>query len=169
MKFTFFWGGPFSQWCKSPFKVGDVKYNCAEQYMMAEKARFFDAQEILKLIMRERHPRDQKAWGRTVPNFDAKKWEAVARDVVYEANWAKFCQNKGLEYELLSNDKILVEASPTDRIWGIGIDVLEAPDVEVENWKGTNWLGQVIMKVREDIKNNHTKSENINWEEQPWK
>ena len=176
-EYHFFYGGPFSQWHANDFvggpqfEIDGVSYNCAEQYMMASKARQFGDGAALAEIMDLRHPRDQKATGRKVRGFDAAAWNAVSRDFVYRANWAKFTQNKGLGYELQSTgDKILVEASPTDKIWGIGIGVLEAQDdnIQPDQWKGTNWLGQVITKVREDIRAG-SKSEKIDWDTVPWK
>ena len=174
-KYHFFIGGPFSQWSQTHYSVTNktilsdipqfvidgVGYNCAEQYMMAEKARLFNDDLVLEQIMREGHPRDQKAWGRKVKDFDLERWNAVARDVVYRANLAKFTQNLGLRIAMMETDgQLLVEASPTDRIWGIGLDITEAEGTEPKDWHGTNWLGQVCTKVREDIK----ASENIDWD-----
>jgi ribA/ribD-fused uncharacterized protein len=95
-----------------------------------------------------------------VKNFDAEAWNAVSRGFVYEANMAKFGQNEDLlQYLLATGDRELVEASPYDRIWGIGIG-LPARDpanreklLDKSQWRGTNWLGEVLMKVRRDIRN----------------
>ena len=92
-KFTFFWHGPFSQWYRSNFKVDGVRYNCAEQYMMAEKASLFGDEGTRKLIMSRNHPRDQKALGRRVKNFDIDTWNKNARDIVFKGNYSKF-QNR---------------------------------------------------------------------------
>ena len=147
-----FYGGFMSQWFSCDFEIDGVTYNCTEQYMMAEKARFFEDAVYEKLIMEAHHPWDQKQFGKNVRGFDKEKWEAVARDIVYRGNYAKFKQNPGLEYELLdTKDECLVEASPTDRIWGVGLDQYDDAVLDPKNWQGTNWLGEVIMKVREDI------------------
>lgn len=151
-KYYFFWNGYFSQWDSSPFIIDGVTFNCCEQWMMFSKASVFKDKETAMQILREKSPRIQKALGRRVANFDADHWNKVARDLVYIGNMAKFQQNIGYLNELLSSgDKIIVEASPYDNIWGIGFDEEHALD-NIENW-GTNWLGEVLMKVREDLKN----------------
>ncbi len=149
-KFTFFWAGPFSQWATSVFKIDGVTYSSAEQYMMAEKARFFGDEETVKKIMQTAIPYEQKKLGRQVKNFNKNKWKAVARDVVYKGNVAKFSQNPHLKEKLMeTKGTTLVEASPHDELWGIG---LREDDPRAQNrsqWQGRNWLGEVITKVRE--------------------
>jgi ribA/ribD-fused uncharacterized protein len=71
-KFTFFWSGPFSQWHPSPFQIDGIHYNCAEQWMMAEKARLFGDEETERKIMFAVMPQDQKKYGRQVKDFDKK-------------------------------------------------------------------------------------------------
>lgn len=150
--FIFFWKGRFSQWQRCKFVVDDITYCCAEQYMMAEKARLFKDNETLEKIMNATHPADHKKLGREVKNFDLGKWNAVAKDIVYKGNFAKFMQNEDLKVALLATTgTTLVEASPYDRIWGIGMDN-NNPDVnDRTKWRGTNWLGEVLTKVRNDI------------------
>lgn len=151
-EFHFFYGGYFSQWFYCDFEVDGIKYNCAEQYMMGEKARLFGDKEVEAKIMASRKNWEQKALGKKVRGFEKAKWEAVATDIVYKGNYAKFTQNKGLLYELMSyKDQLFVEASPTDEIWGIRMG-MEDPGIEDPgNWKGTNWLGKVLTKLREDL------------------
>jgi ribA/ribD-fused uncharacterized protein len=152
-EYVFFWGGPFSQWKKADMVIDGVTYNCCEQFMMAEKARFFEDEAHHIAIMSTNSPRIQKKIGRAVVGFDAEEWNEVCRDIVYKANYAKFTQNEDLKEELLATgDKTIVEASPYDTIWGIGM-AKDDPDIEDESkWKGTNWLGEAIMDVREDIR-----------------
>jgi len=151
-KFTFFWHGPLSQWEQSEFEIDGIKYNCAEQYMMAEKASLFNDFDTLASIMEAVHPRDQKKLGRQVKNFNADRWNALARDVVYDGNYAKFTQNADLLGKLLATrGTILVEASPYDCIWGIGMRETDEGVAERSNWKGTNWLGEVLTGLREDL------------------
>jgi ribA/ribD-fused uncharacterized protein len=158
-KFTLFWAGPFSQWHFCQFTIGGVTYNCAEQFMMAEKARLFGDKDSEALIMAAAHPRDQKYLGRNVKNFDKAKWEEIQPNgkpycwnVVYKGNYAKFDQNKGLLEELVKTQgTVLVEASPYDTIWGIGLGEDHPDASDRTKWKGTNWLGEVLTKLREDI------------------
>src|SRR5947209_19865319 len=100
--FTFFWSGPFSQWHPCQFTIDGKVYNCAEQYMMEQKALLFDDRETAAKIMRARTPREQKQLGRQVGNFNAGRWNAVARDIVFRGNVAKFTQNPELRAALLA-------------------------------------------------------------------
>lgn len=153
-KFTFFWRGPFSQWHPSPFQVKDVTYNCAEQYMMAQKALMFGDFITRNTILSAVDPSDQKRYGRQVANFDQNAWDTEARKIVFEGNHAKFTQNEDLKQLLLATEgTTLVEASPKDRIWGIGL-AKDDPRVQSrDTWLGTNWLGETLTKVREMIGN----------------
>lgn len=151
-KYVFFWGGTFSQWCPSEFTIDGVKYNCCEQYMMAKKALLFNDNEAYEKIMSTKNPKEQKAFGRKVKGFDKNKWDAVCREIVYEANYAKFTQNAVLKSDLLrSGDREIVEASPEDTIWGIGMHESHPDILDKSKWRGTNWLGEAIMKVRETL------------------
>ncbi len=149
-KFTFFWNGPFSQWYPSKFKIDDVEYNCCEQWMMAEKARFFHDFESEKKIMETDSPKEQKALGRKVKGFDAEEWNKVARDIVFDGNEAKFCADENLQKVLLeTRGTCLVEASPYDKVWGIGLAEDDPRALDRSQWQGTNWLGEVLDQVRE--------------------
>lgn len=148
-KYIFFWGGTFSQWAWSPFEIDGVEYNCGEQYMMAKKALLFGDYDALREIMLEDEPSTQKAIGKTVKGFDKTKWEKHCRKIVYDGNYAKFTQNPKMEKELMASGQLeIVEASPTDAIWGIGMGVNHPNILDRTKWKGTNWLGIAIMEVR---------------------
>jgi len=152
-KYVFFYGGIYSQWYQSPFTIDGIEYNCAEQYMMHQKALLFNDEVTAYAIMQEKDPRFQKQLGRQVEGFDKDKWDAHSRDVVYKGNLAKFSQNPILLDELLSTgDKIIVEASPTDTIWGIGMGMYSIGVENPANWNGLNWLGQAIMLVRNELR-----------------
>lgn len=151
-KFVFFWDGPFSQWHRSYFTVDGVTYNCAEQYMMAMKAVFFEDSETLTAIMESMNPRDQKALGRQVRNFDATRWNAVSKDFVFKANIAKFSDERLKQVLLNTGDKEIVEASPYDKIWGIGMSETDPDRFDKSKWRGTNWLGEVLMQVRTELR-----------------
>jgi hypothetical protein len=151
-RFTFFWSGPFSQWHRSPFTLDRHLYVTAEQYMMAEKARLFGDEETLERILAAREPRDQKALGRRVRGFDTERWNAVARDIVYRGNRAKFTTHRDLLALLLETEgTTLVEASPLDTIWGIGLAADDPDALDRNAWRGTNWLGEVLSRLRDTL------------------
>lgn len=151
--FIFFWGGTFSQWCPSPIVIDGVTYNCTEQYMMAKKALMFNDFSAYREIMLEKKPAIQKAIGKTVKGFDKVIWETYCRKIVYDANYAKFTQNKGMGDELMgTGNKEIVEASPEDKIWGIGLHERDPLAWDKSTWQGTNWLGEAIMQVRRTIR-----------------
>lgn len=157
--FVFFWGhtgagkGCLSQWYPSPFVIGGVCYNCAEQYMMAEKARVFGDEKACEKIMASYNPMDMKKQGRRVRNFNSYVWDVNCRDVVVRANLAKFSQNPNLKEFLLSTgDRILVEASPYDTIWGIGLPADNPDAVNPARWRGENRLGFALMEVRDMLR-----------------
>lgn len=151
-KFTFFWRGPFSQWHHSPFEIQGIHYNCAEQFMMAAKARLFDDDVILARIMGSSDPREQKKLGRQVQGFVQKTWDGAARGLVETGSFAKFDQNPDLKEALLATTgTTLVEASPYDRIWGIGLMESDPRAQDRSTWLGTNWLGEVLTEVRDKM------------------
>lgn len=149
----YFWGGSYSQWFKSDFEVDGIEYVTAEQYMMAMKAKTFEGNEdILEKIMSTGNAKRQKELGRQVRNFNSSKWNEVCRFHVITANIAKFSQDPKLKAELIATaDKELVEASPHDTIWGIGLHWEDDAVLDKSKWKGTNWLGEAIMEARKHI------------------
>jgi ribA/ribD-fused uncharacterized protein len=151
-EFHFFWDGPFSQWHPSPMTIDGGTYNCAEQYMMYIKAQIFEDEDTATKIMESQHPAQQKALGRKVKNFDKKKWDAIARLVVYKGNMNKFQQNDELRERLMETTGTIVEASPHDPIWGIGLSENDPRCKSRDTWQGTNWLGEVVTAVREQLK-----------------
>ncbi len=152
MCMVLFYGGPLSQWVHCQFEVDGIAYNCAEQYMMAEKAFLFEDEEAYARIMGTSNPSIQKAWGRKVKSFDAEQWYKVARAIVVKGNLAKFGQNLDFKKYLLSTgNKTLVEASPTDLIWGIGLAVDDPRALDKTQWRGFNWLGEALMAVRSQL------------------
>ncbi|TVQ33612.1 MAG: NADAR family protein [Phycisphaeraceae bacterium] len=153
-RLVLFWDGWPSQWHPSPFVLDAISYNCCEQFMMSEKARMFGDLDALNRIMATRNPRKQKAFGRSVKPFDADLWAAECQQVVFRGNLAKFEQNDELrELLLATGDRLIAEASPEDEVWGIGLPA-EHPDALIpEKWRGTNWLGIALMRVRDHLKN----------------
>lgn len=147
--YAFFHGGCFSQWWPSKFMVENFTFNCCEQYMMFKKAMLFGDIKSAAEIMEESSPRNIKFIGRRVRNFDNYIWDQTKRDVVYKGNYYKFTENEDLKEILLSTgNKVLVEASPKDIIWGIGLSVNDE-NVEDKNcWRGTNYLGYELTRLK---------------------
>jgi len=153
-RLVLFWKppGPFGQWTPSPFEIRGVTYNCAEQYMMAEKARLFEDTLTEARIMASGRPREQRKLGRRVAGFVAEQWEAERCRIVFEGNVAKFTQDLELKEALLATgERTLVEASPMDRIWGIGFAANAEEAHDPKQWNGLNLLGEVLMEVRDHV------------------
>jgi ribA/ribD-fused uncharacterized protein len=154
-EFVFFWKTEevFSQWHPSKFTVADVNYETAEQFMMHQKALVFGDQEAAAKVLLTVDPREQKKIGRSVKNFDPKQWSDVAWQVVYNGNRAKFEQNPSMLKQLMeTGDRELVEASPYDKIWGIGMGQDDPRALDKTKWDGTNLLGDVLTQLRDDLK-----------------
>jgi ribA/ribD-fused uncharacterized protein len=164
IKYIAFWGHQaskdgklsktcFSQWWYASFVVDEVEYKTAEHWMMAEKARLFHDSKIIDKIVNAKTPAEAKKLGRLVNNFDADKWDLHKFEIVIKGNFHKFNQNQNLkEFLINTNDRVIVEASPVDPIWGIG---LATDHPYVENpilWKGENLLGFALMEVRDLLK-----------------
>ncbi len=148
-----FWRGWPSNWFASPFELNNTRYNCVEQWMMSEKARVFDDKETLKAIMEIDDPHQQKKLGRGVKGFDVDKWAPVCFDIVLQGSLAKYRQNLALQKELLATGELtFVEASPYDKVWGIGLDMNHPDATEPSKWLGKNLLGKVLNKTRELIR-----------------
>ena len=145
----------FSQWYDCYFEVDGVQYHTTEQYMMAGKARLFGDEEVFQEIMAAEKPNKYKKLGRKIQGFEQPLWDAHKYEIVVEGNKAKFSQNPDLKEFLLSTgDAIIVEASPYDKIWGIGMDKEQALKGTVTQWQGENLLGCALMDVRDWLRNN---------------
>lgn len=142
----------FSQWYESSFVIDGVCYKTAEHYMMASKAMLFQPEAVEDIISAPT-PKTAKELGRCVENFDNDVWTTSAWDIVIRGNIAKFSQNDDLcEYLLATEGKILVEASPHDRIWGIGMNRQNQDAQTPHLWKGENLLGFALVAAREEIR-----------------
>lgn len=151
--YTIFYSGPFSNWHRSPFMWKGQEFNTSEQAMMWAKAKQFNDDATAQKIMETLNPAEQKALGRQVKNYDDTVWASVRYDLAVDFLLAKFTSTQGLKDKLLeTKDTILVEASPTDVIWGIGM-AGNNPDVFDESkWRGQNLLGKALTEVRKRIK-----------------
>lgn len=151
-KYYFFWSGPFSQWAQSPFILQGIRFNTCEQWMMWNKAKMFGDEDIAEQIIATKNPKQQKALGRKVRNFDDNVWMSKAYHIVVDGNRAKFTQNQGFRTELeLTKGLTIVEASPYDRRWGIGMGAGDPGVDDPANWRGENLLGQALTQLRHEL------------------
>jgi ribA/ribD-fused uncharacterized protein len=163
LKYVFFWGhrpqrdgsigtGCLSQWWPSLFTVDGVNFRTAEHYMMWRKALLFGDEEAARQIVAASHPRQAKMLGRRVRGFDEQTWADARFGIVTEATVAKFGQRAELRDFLVgTGERILVEASPTDRIWGIGLAATDERTADPAQWRGLNLLGFALMKARAQL------------------
>jgi ribA/ribD-fused uncharacterized protein len=152
--FTFFFteASPFSQWYRCTFEAGGHAFRCAEQYMMHGKALLFGDAEIAAEILAADHPRKHKALGRKVRGFDDAIWKREREGIVLAGNRAKFTQNAALREQLLATrGTTLVEASPYDRIWGIGLAATDPRARDPKQWRGQNILGRILTALRDEL------------------
>ena len=164
LEFLFFWGhtapasgqlGPhvLSQWFEAPFTVAGHTYATAEHWMMAEKARFFGDDAMVPQILAASSPGAAKALGRRVKDFDNEAWERVRSAIVRTGNVEKFRQNPALAGWLVATGSVvLVEASPRDAIWGIGMGASNPDCRQVARWRGENLLGFALMEARDRLR-----------------
>ena len=158
-KYVYFWGHQsegreitaacFSQWYEAPFEIDGLRYPTAEHYMMAEKAALFGDADIRARVLEAPNPGTAKAMGRSVRGFDEALWRQHRFAIVVRANEAKFGQNPELgRYLAGTGSRILVEASPVDPVWGIGLARNDERAGDPNRWLGLNLLGFALMQVR---------------------
>ena len=163
MKFLFFWGhqpqrdggigpGCLSQWWPSPFEVDGRRYATAEHFMMWSKAMLFGDEACAAEILAATHPSEAKSLGRKVKPFDDATWERERFGLVVAGSIAKFSQHADLKAFLLgTRDRVLVEASPRDRVWGIGLGASNPDAADPARWRGLNLLGFALMRARHHL------------------
>jgi ribA/ribD-fused uncharacterized protein len=162
--FLFFWGHTqknegvtdascLSQWFPATFVIDGITYKTAEHFMMAEKARLFKDNAALAKILKCKSPAEAKAFGREVANYDDRAWGRTRSLAVVQGNVAKFAQNPLTMGAFLrsTKKKVLVEASPRDRIWGIGMGGSNPDARDPKKWKGQNLLGFALMEARREL------------------
>ncbi|WP_073950323.1 NADAR family protein [Streptomyces kebangsaanensis] len=164
VKYLHFWGhrprpdgrvgaSCLSQWWPSPFVVDGVPYATAEHWMMAGKARLFADAEAERLVLAARHPAEAKKAGRLVRGFDELTWERERFRIVAEGSVHKFTAHPELrDFLLATGDRVLVEASPVDRVWGIGLAATDEAAAHPERWRGPNLLGFALMEARHRLR-----------------
>ncbi|MFI9343729.1 NADAR family protein [Streptomyces sp. NPDC052773] len=160
VKYLHFWGhrprpdgrigaSCLSQWWPSPFTVDGVEYATAEHWMMAAKARLFDDAEAERRVLAAVQPAEAKKAGRLVRGFDEGVWELERFGIVVEGSVRKFAAHEDLrEFLLNTGERVLVEASPVDRVWGIGLAADDEAAADPERWRGLNLLGFALMEAR---------------------
>lgn len=161
LKYLFFWGHTksrdhnvnqscFSQWYESPFELNGKIYKTSEHWMMSEKALLFDNYDIHEQIIESIKPGEAKELGRKVIGFDEIIWRENRMNIVKIGNIHKFNQNKELgKYLINTQNRILVEASPVDTIWGIGLTKESEEAKNIYSWRGLNLLGFALMETRD--------------------
>jgi ribA/ribD-fused uncharacterized protein len=158
--------GPESlgQWQPTPFTVDGDDYSCTEQYMMAEKARLFEDDAACALIMAADAPKEMKALGQKVRPFESAVWDQAKYSIVLNGNYAKFTQDPQLrDYLLSTQQRVLVEASPLDVIWGIGLGADNPKAADPSTWRGRNLLGFALMEVRDEIARVWANHDRVDW------
>ncbi|NKE62304.1 NADAR family protein [Lentzea sp. PSKA42] len=160
MKFLFFWGhqpehdgsigkGCLSQWWPCSFVVDGQRFASAEHYMMWRKALLFGDDSVATRVLAASSPAEAKALGREASGFVDDVWVSSRLEIVVEGNLAKFGQDPALRSYLLSTgSRVLVEASPQDRVWGIGLVASDPRASDPSSWLGLNLLGEALMEVR---------------------
>jgi len=152
--YVFFWGDAdhFSNWHPATFQYRGITFETVEQFMMYSKAMLFGDQSVAWKILNEPSPKACKALGRSVQNFDQATWDARCQGIVETGCREKFLQNPHLLDQLLNTDgKMLVEASPYDRIWGIGLSADNPRASTPCTWRGQNLLGHILTKIRDQL------------------
>jgi ribA/ribD-fused uncharacterized protein len=160
VKFLFFWGhqperdgsigkGCLSQWWPCTFTADGQEFASAEHYMMWRKALLFGDTAVAAQVLAARTPAEAKALGRVVSGFSHDAWESERLAIVVEGNLAKFGQDPALRSYLVgTGSRVLVEASPQDRVWGIGLAGSDPRASDPSAWLGLNLLGEALMEVR---------------------
>jgi ribA/ribD-fused uncharacterized protein len=143
----------FSQWFEAEFKVDGLRYRTAEHFMMAAKARLFDDTQTCDRILAARTPGEAKKLGREIRGFDEAAWVEARLDIVTQGNIEKFAQNAALGAFLLgTGHQVLVEASPVDPVWGIGLAATDPAAQDPRAWRGLNLLGFALMAARDALR-----------------
>ena len=170
VKYLFFWSNQpsknglitatcFSQWWYAPFVVDNIIYKTSEHWMMAQKALLFADAYTFERIITSKSPGEAKELGRQVKDFNPLIWEEKRFDIVLKGNLHKFGQHENLrEFLCNTKERILVEASPVDNIWGIGLSSDHVNAEKPDLWNGLNLLGFALMETRDILQNKMNKN-----------
>ena len=164
VEYLYFWGHAprrdgalahscFSQWWPSPFTADGVEYATAEHWMMAAKARLFGDTDAERAALTARTPAEAKRAGRLVRGFDDQVWERERFGIVVEGSVRKFSSDEALRgYLVGTGERVLVEASPVDRVGGVGLAAADPRIGDPAGWRGLNLLGFALMEARERLR-----------------
>ena len=122
--------GFLSNWCYSPFSVGEHEFSCMEQFMMYRKAICFEDSITAEQILAATDAAYVKELGRKVSNYNENVWNRL----------------------LSTGDAILAECAVKDCIWGIGLFMADPDRFDITSWRGQNLLGYTLMMVRDKLK-----------------
>jgi hypothetical protein len=159
--FVFFWkpeeeNACFGNWFPLAFSVDGIHFHTSEHYVMYHKALLMGDEEIARAVLEDPDPHSAKKWGQRVKPWSQDIWNRERCRIMYEACFAKF-QAEDMRQRLLNTgDAVLVEASPYDKIWGIGLLKTDKNARNPQRWKGLNLLGKVLMKIRQDVRYSQT-------------
>jgi ribA/ribD-fused uncharacterized protein len=143
----------FSQWFESPFTIENKTYKTSEHWMMSQKALLFNDKSTYEKILIAKTPKEAKELGKIVLGFDEHIWNAKRFEIVKNGNIHKFNQNLEIaEYLIKTGESVLVEASPVDIIWGVGLSQEDSEIDNIYSWRGLNLLGFALMEVRGFLK-----------------
>jgi ribA/ribD-fused uncharacterized protein len=153
----YFWGSYLSNWIPADLSIkfsGHTFTNSEQLFMYLKAVSFHDEETADRIVKEGTYPKAAKELGRQVKNYDEKQWATLRENAMYTAVSAKFASNRELQEKLLdTGNKILVEGTPMDPVWGVMVHWKDDRILDERNWKGKNLLGKVLMRVRQDLKN----------------
>jgi len=153
-EFIFYFGPDsiYSHWYKSNFIISKQDFCCVEQYLMYQKAILFKGADTAKKILNSSNPARHRHLGKQVAGFNKQLWHQKCKQFAFDGELAKFYQSRALKEKLLQTiGKSFAEASPYDRIWGIGLSMSNPKIFDRTQWRGRNWSGEVLELVRDKL------------------
>lgn len=139
---------PYSNFHPCCFELDGRRFTTSEHAMMYCKAMLFDDEETAEKIVAASHPKKAKSLGRKVAGFTDDVWKQHREAVMERVLYAKFSQNERLKAKLMNvpRDCLFVEASPHDRVWGVGLSQVQAESGHP--FRGLNLLGKCLDRVK---------------------
>lgn len=157
---VYFWNSSLSNFHKMSIEIeGDKgeKFPTSEHLFMYYKALHFNDLDAAERITRVKPPAFAKDIGRAVRNYNDEEWDNVRYQYMVDTLRRKYANpSKERDFLVGTHPKILVEGSPYDKVWGVGIHYKDRRIVDVRNWEGDNLLGKALMEVRKEVLDNLT-------------